>query len=84
MTAIIDYGVGNLFSLCSSFKSVGADVVVTSDVDVIKSADNLVLPGVGAFMDAKDKLFKSGLDKVIVEEAKGGKALLGICLGFYS
>ncbi len=81
MTAIIDYGVGNLFSLCSSFKSVGADVVVTSDVNVIRNADNLVLPGVGAFKDAKDKLIKSGLDKVIKEQAAMGKPILGICLG---
>ncbi len=81
MIAIIDYGVGNLFSLSSSFKAVGADVVVTGDPEVIKSAEKLVLPGVGAFKDAAHKLFSSGLDKVIIEETKSGKPLLGICLG---
>ncbi len=81
MIAIIDYGVGNLFSLSSSFKAVGADVVVTGDASVIKSADKLVLPGVGAFKDAAQKLFSTGLDKVIKEEIANGKPLLGICLG---
>ena len=81
MIAIIDYGVGNLFSLISSFKSVGVDVCVTSDVNEIKKADKLVLPGVGAFADAIKKLRDSGLDKVILEEANNGKPLLGICLG---
>ena len=81
MIAIIDYGVGNLFSLASSFKSVGADIVVTGDADIIRKAEKLVLPGVGAFRDAADKLRESGLDKVIIEEAGHGKALLGICLG---
>ena len=81
MIAIIDYGVGNLFSLSSSFKAVGADVVVTGDADIIKSADKLVLPGVGAFEDAAQKLFSTGLDKVIKEEVCNGKHLLGICLG---
>ncbi len=81
MIAVIDYGVGNLFSLVSSFKAIGADIVVTSDEDVIKSADKLVLPGVGAFGDAAIKLRDSGLDKVIIAEALAGKPLLGICLG---
>ncbi len=81
MIAIIDYGVGNLFSLSSSFKAVGADVVVTGDASVIKTADKLVLPGVGAFKDAAQKLFSTGLDKIIKEEVQNGKALLGICLG---
>ncbi len=81
MIAIIDYGVGNLFSLSSSFKAVGADVVITGDADVIKSADKLVLPGVGAFKDAAQKLLSTGLDKVIKEEVDNGKPLLGICLG---
>ncbi len=81
MIAIIDYGVGNLFSLTCSFKAVGADVVVTGDPDVIKKADKLVLPGVGAFEDAAKKLFLSGLDKVICNEVLKGKNLLGICLG---
>ncbi|MBR2387447.1 MAG: imidazole glycerol phosphate synthase subunit HisH [Clostridia bacterium] len=81
MIAIIDYGVGNLYSLHSSFKFIGADVVVTSDESVIRSADKILLPGVGAFEDAAEKLRASGLDKVICEEVRSGKPLLGICLG---
>ena len=81
MIAIIDYGVGNLFSLSCSFKSIGADVCVTSDPAVIAAAERIVLPGVGAFEDAAKKLRESGLDKVIKEECAKGKALLGICLG---
>ena len=81
MIAIIDYGVGNLFSLSSSFKALGADVVVTGDAEVIKKADKLILPGVGAFEDAAKKLRESGLGRVVIEEAKNGKPLLGICLG---
>ncbi len=81
MIAIIDYGVGNLFSLSSSFKSIGADTVVTGDPEVIKSAEKLILPGVGAFRDAAEKLKASGLDKIILEETAKGKPLLGICLG---
>lgn len=79
--AIIDYGVGNLFSLSSSFRSIGADVTVTSDADELRRADKLILPGVGAFEDAARKLRESGLDKVIREEAAAGKPLMGICLG---
>ncbi|MBO5019069.1 MAG: imidazole glycerol phosphate synthase subunit HisH, partial [Clostridia bacterium] len=81
MIAIIDYGVGNLFSLSSSFKSIGADTVITGDADIIKKADKLILPGVGAFGDAIKKLRDTGLDKVIIEEAQNGKAIMGICLG---
>ena len=81
MIAIVDYGVGNLFSLISSFKKIGADIVVTSDPEVIKSADRIILPGVGAFEDAAKKLRDSGLDKVLINEAKNGKKLMGICLG---
>ncbi len=81
MIAIIDYGVGNLFSLSSSFRSIGADIVVTGDSEVIKRADKLVLPGVGAFRDAIKKLEESGLREVVIAEAKAGKPLLGICLG---
>lgn len=81
MVAIVDYGVGNLFSLTSSLKFIGADVVVTSDAEVLRKADRIILPGVGAFGDAADKLRKSGLDKVVIEEAKSGKPLMGICLG---
>ncbi len=81
MIAIIDYGVGNLFSLTSSFKAIGEDVIITSDVEIIKKADKLILPGVGAFGDASKKLFDSGLDKIVIEEVKKGKPLLGVCLG---
>ena len=81
MIAIIDYGVGNLFSLQSSFKYVGADVIVTSDPKEIKKADKIILPGVGAFGDAIKKLKDTGLDKVVIEEAQNGKPLMGICLG---
>lgn len=81
MIAIIDYGVGNLFSLISSIKKVGADAVVTNDAEIIKKADKLILPGVGAFGDAVNKLKKSGLFELIIEQAKSGKPLLGICLG---
>ena len=81
MIAIIDYGVGNLFSVKCSFDAIGAKTVVTSDEGVIRAADRILLPGVGAFEDAARKLRESGLDRVIVEEAKSGKPLLGICLG---
>ena len=81
MTAIVDYGVGNLFSLESSFMAVGEDVVVTSEPEVIRKADRIILPGVGAFRDAAKKLKESGRDEVVKEEALSGKPLLGICLG---
>ena len=81
MIAIIDYGVGNLFSLESSFAAIGAEVTVTSDPAVLKAADKLLLPGVGAFGDAAEKLRSTGLDAVIRELAAAGKPLLGICLG---
>ena len=81
MIAIIDYGVGNLFSLRSSLDMIGAESIVTSDPDLIHKADKILLPGVGAFEDAKRKLSESGLDKVIVGEVRAGKKILGICLG---
>lgn len=81
MIAIIDYGVGNLFSLQSSFHAVGAEAVVTADPKVIARAERMVLPGVGAFADAADKLRQSRLDSVIMSESANGKPLLGICLG---
>ncbi len=81
MIAIVDYGVGNLFSLRSSFLSVGAEAVVTGDPCVLKQADKIVLPGVGAFPDAARKLKESGLGEVVCAEARAGKPLLGICLG---
>lgn len=81
MIAIVDYGVGNLFSLCCSFDAIGAQTVVTGDPEIIRRADKILLPGVGAFEDARRKLRESGLDKVVIEEAKKGKKLMGICLG---
>ena len=81
MIAIIDYGVGNLFSLEASFKKIGADTIVTSDPSVIMSADRVILPGVGAFGDASDKLKSSGLSDVIYSYVKSGKPIMGICLG---
>ena len=80
MIAIIDYGVGNLFSLKSSLKQLGLEAVVTADADTIRKADRLILPGVGAFADAMAKLEATGLVPVIKEEAER-KPLLGICLG---
>ena len=81
MIAIIDYGVGNLFSLKSSLSALGAEVIVTGEQSIIEKAEKIILPGVGAFGDAIDKLRKTGLDKVIIDEVKNGKELLGICLG---
>ena len=81
MIAIVDYGVGNLFSLESSFAKIGVKVVVTSEESVIRSADKIILPGVGAFGDAAEKLKNSGLGDVVVSEAKAGKPVMGICLG---
>ncbi len=81
MLAIIDYGVGNLFSLKSSIEAIGVESIITSDADIIKQADHIILPGVGAFGDAIDKLRQTGLDKTVLECAAAGKPLLGICVG---
>ncbi|MBE6801770.1 MAG: imidazole glycerol phosphate synthase subunit HisH [Ruminococcaceae bacterium] len=81
MLAIIDYGVGNLFSLQCSLKKIGVEAVVTKDADIIKNADKIILPGVGAFGDAAEKLRATGLVDVIKEQAQSGKPFLGICLG---
>ncbi|MBR6406160.1 MAG: imidazole glycerol phosphate synthase subunit HisH [Lachnospiraceae bacterium] len=81
MVAIIDYGVGNLFSLKSSFASLGIPAEATADPERILAADRLILPGVGAFEDAAKKLRESGLSDLVKEEAASGKPLLGICLG---
>lgn len=81
MLAIVDYGVGNLFSLGRSFQAIGADVVVTGEEAVLRAADKIVLPGVGAFGDAAQLLRKDGLDQAVRREAQSGKPLLGICLG---
>ena len=81
MVAIIDYGVGNLFSLRSSFGAIGEEALVTSDPEEIRRADRVILPGVGAFRDAAEKLRATGLDRVVRAEAAAGKPLMGICLG---
>ena len=81
MIAIIDYGVGNLFSLQSSLKALGQEVIVTSDEAEIAAADRVILPGVGAFEDAAKKLKESGMADLVRREAAAGKPLLGICLG---
>ena len=81
MVAIIDYGVGNLFSLRSSLREIGAEAVVTSDEKVIAEADRIILPGVGAFEDAARKLRETGMADVVKREAAAGKPMMGICLG---
>ena len=81
MVGIIDYGVGNLFSLCSSFRAIGVEAFVSGDPEALAKADRLVLPGVGAFEDAAKKLRASGLEGFVKQQAAAGKPLLGICLG---
>jgi len=81
MIAIVDYGVGNLFSLCSSFDFIGQKCVVSGDPEVIRSAERVILPGVGAFEDAARKLRECGMDAVVLEQAAAGKPIMGICLG---
>ena len=81
MIAVIDYGVGNLFSLRSSLAAIGAETVVTAEEAAIRAADKIILPGVGAFGDAADKLRALGLDVLLRQEAAAGKPILGICLG---
>lgn len=81
MIAIVDYGVGNLFSLCRSLEAIGQKAVITGDPAVIAGASRVILPGVGAFSDAAAKLRESGLDQVVIAEASKGKKLMGICLG---
>ena len=81
MIAIVDYGVGNLFSLKSSLAAIGAEALVTGEAEALQRADKILLPGVGAFGDAARKLRATGLDAVIIEQAQKGKPLMGICLG---
>ncbi|MBP5657870.1 MAG: imidazole glycerol phosphate synthase subunit HisH [Clostridia bacterium] len=81
MTAIVDYGVGNLFSLRSSLHFLGEDAAVTSDIETLKDADRIILPGGGAFGDAAQKLRSGGLARAVTELASSGKPVLGICLG---
>ncbi len=81
MIGIVDYGVGNLFSLRSSFAAIGAEATVSRDVRVLASCDRLILPGVGAFGDAARRLRDSGMQELVLSEAARGKPILGICLG---
>ena len=81
MIAVIDYGVGNLFSLLSSLNYVGLDTKLTNNIEEIKNAKGIILPGVGAFRDAIGNLEKYGLKEILINEAKKGKPFLGICLG---
>ena len=81
MIGIIDYGVGNLFSLCSSCKAIGQEAFVSGDASELAKADRLILPGVGAFGDAAKKLRDSGMADFVRAQAAAGKPLLGICLG---
>ena len=81
MIAVIDYGVGNLFSLLSSLNYVGLHTKLTNDIEEIKNANGIILPGVGAFRDAIGNLEKYGLKETLISEAKKGKPFLGICLG---
>ena len=81
MIVMIDYGVGNLFSLQSSFASIGHEVVVSGDPKVIEKATKIILPGVGAFADASQKLRESGLADLLCQMAKNGTPIMGICLG---
>ena len=81
MVGIIDYGVGNLFSLQSSFGAIGQQAVVSSDPEVLRKADHILLPGVGAFEDAVRKLRTTHMDEMVYEAARYGKPLMGICLG---
>ena len=80
MIAIVDYGVGNLFSLASSVRSLGLEVTISRDAADLRAADHILLPGVGAFADAMDKLTATGLVPVLKEETHH-TPLLGICLG---
>ena len=81
MTAIVDYGVGNLFSLQSSLDAIGEESIITGKREELEKADRIILPGVGAFGDAADKLRETGLDTIVKDFAREGKSILGICLG---
>lgn len=81
MIAIIDYKAGNLFSVKNAFDKLGVETIITSDVSIIKKADKLLLPGVGAFENAMKNLKELRLDTIICDEIKSGKPILGICLG---
>ncbi len=81
MIAIIDYGVGNLYSISHSLSYLGMENAVTRDEETILNADKLILPGVGAFGDARQKLRDTGMDRLVLQKTAAGTPLLGICLG---
>ena len=81
MLAIVDYGVGNLYSLASSLKCIGAEHMIASEPEQLRKTSHIILPGVGAFEDAAKKLRDSGMRDALLEEVRKGKPLLGICLG---
>ena len=81
MIAVVDYGVGNLYSLAGSLKYLGLETVVTSSPDDLERADKIILPGVGAFGDAARKLRESGVTDALYKQVALKKPLLGICLG---
>ena len=81
MIGIVDYGVGNLYSLTCALRALDVEVTVSREPETLQKADSLILPGVGAFAEAMEKLKASGLDQVVTEQAKAGVPLLGICLG---
>ena len=81
VVTVVDYGVGNIFSVRRALESVGAEVVLTSDVERISDADRLVLPGVGAFSDGMRELRERGLVNVLRAYGESGRPMLGICLG---
>lgn len=81
MVVILDYGVGNLHSVKKAFAYIGQEAVISSDLAVIRRADHLILPGVGAFHDARLRLRESGMEDAAREAIKAGKPVLGVCLG---
>ena len=81
MTGIVDYGAGNLFSLSSSLKALGEDVILLGDDENWDKCSHLILPGVGSFIPARKALSESGLEEKLLDEIRSGKPLLGICLG---
>lgn len=81
MIGIVDYGVGNIFSLCSSFDKIGFHAELIRDPEKLAECERIILPGVGAFGDAREKLLASGMEEVLMHEVKKGKPMLGICLG---
>ncbi len=81
MIAIVDYGAGNLHSISGAMKTLTEDVTVTSDKNILAKAAGIILPGVGAFGDAADRLRETGLGDAVTARAKAGVPLLGVCLG---